>query len=56
MDNSNTIGDESQNFYRIAWEDNEDGPDERMIDSSHEFCSIIVEEAYDDPDATVKRI
>lgn len=50
------LGDEAGGIALIEWEDNEGGPDERMIEESHPFYGVIVDEAHDDPDATVKRL
>lgn len=56
MDNTQSIGDKVGGMVVIEWEDNPDGPNSRVIESDHPFYHTIVDEARDDPDATVKRL
>lgn len=50
------ISDVAGTMWMIEWSDNNGGPDERIVSSSNQFSEIIVSQAREDPDATVKII
>lgn len=51
---NNCIADEAGDVWLVKWEDNEDGPDERMIEEGNDFFPVIKEMAMRDDDATMK--
>lgn len=51
-----SVSDHIGNMWKVEWENNEGGPDERLIREEHTYCDIIISQARKDPDASVTMI